>query len=567
MKNKSLFKILSMLWICSMIFTACMSDVELSKISKDILIDESLVVPVGVDTIKIKELLQKLSTDNQVTTDPAGQGTEIYFEKEEKYDYSFRNIDLLNGNNVTPTTISLQPITSGSINVGASAQIPSVTVPTSFKLGSNINTDPLNERVDKIYVTSALLNLVLSSTGNTYPLSSNMVITLKSPTGKITFANGTDTYSFTTTSLSSTVNLPITLVDMVGATDIPVNVTIAAKNGNTAQTLNSTFKINAALKITKFDFRVVYGFFKPAVIVSKTQQIPLDVSSYLPDAFLRFANPQAIITAKTNVGTYVQFRIDYIKAFLKSNPTASTAKANFSGKDYYDFNLPKPAVFGDSISKTVTFDSQNARTDLLFDNAIRPDVLEYQFSTYVNQDSLNAHPLVPLFFPSAGMIKTTVKVKIPLYLKAGSNVNWNDTIYIDGGTIGDKIDNSVIDSSVLVFKVTNGLPIKATLRFALIDSNGAKINTTLDDTSYVINAPTISADGKVVTSSLAPQTIKVNVSKTQFEDLKKAKSVIFNVAADGKDSSTAIHFTTTDSFIVRLGVFVKGNTVRNLSNN
>jgi hypothetical protein len=59
----------------------------------------------------------------------------------------------------------------------------------------------------------------------------------------------------------------------------------------------------------------------------------------------------------------------------------------------------------------------------------------------------------------------------------------------------------------------------------------------------------------------------VNVSKTQFEDLKKAKSVIFNVAADGKDSSTAIHFTTTDSFIVRLGVFVKGNTVRNLSNN
>jgi hypothetical protein len=115
--------------------------------------------------------------------------------------------------------------------------------------------------------------------------------------------------------------------------------------------------------------------------------------------------------------------------------------------------------------------------------------------------------------------------------------------------------------------VSNGLPIKATLRFSLLDSNGAKINTTLDDTSYVINAPTIASDGKVVVSSIAAQIIKVNVSKTQFEDLKKAKSVMFNVTADGKDSSTAIHFTTTDSFVVRLGVFVKGNTVRNLSNN
>ena len=563
MKNKSLFKILSMLWICSMIFTACMSDVELSKISKDILIDESLVVPVGVDTIKIKELLQKLSTDNQVTTDPAGQGTEIYFEKEEKYDYDFRDISLLKNN--TQTTVSFQPSPGGSISVPANSAIPSANLNTSFNLG--LNSDVANERVDKVLVTKATLNLALSFTSLNL-LPANMTVTLTFPTDRVTLANGTSSMSFVPTSLNSNIDILNFTVNMpANATSIPVNIKIDAKNGNTTQTVSPASKINTTLKFTQFNFSVAYGFFKPAVIVSKTQQIPLDVSSYLPDAFLRFANPQAIITAKTNVGTYVQFRIDYIKAFLKSNPAASTAKANFSGKDYYDFNLPKPAVFGDSISKTVTFDSQNARTDLLFDNAIRPDVLEYQFSTYVNQDSLNAHPLVPLFFPSAGMIKTTVKVKIPLYLKAGSNVNWNDTIYINGGTIGDKIDNSVIDSSALVFKVTNGLPIKATLRFALIDSNGAKINTTLDDTSYVINAPTISADGKVVTSSLAPQTIKVNVSKTQFEDLKKAKSVIFNVAADGKDSSTAIHFTTTDSFIVRLGVFVKGNTVRNLNNN
>lgn len=564
MKNKSLFKTLSMLWICSMIFTACMSDVELSNVSKEILIDESLVVPIGVDTIKIKELLQKLSTDNQVTTDPAGQGTEIYFEKEENYDYDFRDIRLLG--NSSPTGVSLQPSPGASVSVPANLTIPSVNLSTSFNLG--LNSDVTNERVDKILVTKATLNLGLNFISLNL-LPANMTVTLTFPTDRVTLANGASSVSFVPTGLDSYVDILNFTVNMpANATSIPVNIKIDAKNGNTAQTISPASTINATLKFTQFNFSVVYGFFKPAVIVSKTEQIPLDVSSYLPDAFLKFAHPQATITAKTNVGTYVKFRIDYIKAFLKSNPIASEAKASFSGKDYYDFNLPKPAAFGDSISKTVTFNSQNARTDLLFNNIIRPDVLEYQFSTYVNQDSLDAHPLVPLFFPSTGMIKTKIKIKIPLYLNAGSNVNWNDTLYIDGGTIGDKVENSVIDSSVLVFKVSNGLPIKAsTLKFSLLDSNGAKINTTLDDQNYPINAPTIDAAGKVVVSSIVPQTIKINVSKAQFEDLKKAKSVIFNIAAEGKDSSTAIHFTTDDSFIVRLGVFVKGNTVRNLSNN
>jgi hypothetical protein len=565
MKTKSLFKILSMLWICTMIFTACMSDVELSNVSKDILIDESLVVPVGVDTIKIKELLQKLSKDNQVTTDPAGQGTEIYFEKSDTSKYDFRAINLLQNN--TPTNITLQPIVSGTFPVAPLAALPAVTQTTNFDL--HVNSDPVNERVDEVHVTKAMLNLVFTIQGNNFPLSNNIGVTLKSPTGKIIFVNGTSTYSFTTTSFSSTVNLPITVVDMSGgATGIPVDITIAAKNGNTTQTLTTALKINAALKITQFDFSYIYGFFKPAVITTKKEQIPLDVSSYLPDAYLKFANPQARVSVKSNVGTYVRFRIDYIKAFLKSDPVNSEAKANFLGNSYFDFFVTKPANPGDFTTKVEIFNSANAGTDKLFENLKRPDVLEYLFSTYLDDAQITAHPLEKLFFPSDGKIETIVKVKIPLYLNAGSNVNWNDTLNIDGGTIGDKVENSVIDSSVLVFKVSNGLPIKAsTLRFSFLDSNGVKINTTLDDQNYPINAPTIDAAGKVVISSIVAQTIKVNVSKVQFEDLKKAKSVIFNIAAEGKDNSTAIHFTTTDSFIVRLGVFVKGNTVRNLSNN
>ncbi len=147
MKNKSLFKILSMLWICSMIFTACMSDVELSKISKDVLIDESLVVPIGVDTIKIKELLQKLSKDNQVTTDPVGQGTEIYFEKEDSSIYDFRQLSIPNST-VSPSPSFTFPPGIYPANSTLTSSITSNS--PGFSLGLNSNV--ADERVDSVKI-------------------------------------------------------------------------------------------------------------------------------------------------------------------------------------------------------------------------------------------------------------------------------------------------------------------------------------------------------------------------------------------------------------------------------
>jgi hypothetical protein len=558
MKTKSLFKILSMLWICSMIFTACMSDVELSNVSKDILIDESLVVPVGVDTIKIKELLQKLSKDNQVTTDPEGQGTEIYFEKEDSSNYEFRQLSIPN------STVNPNPSFTFPPGLYPSGSTLSANITTGFSLGLNSNV--ADERVDSVKIKTATVSLNINKWG--VGLSS-VKVTVKFLNNTARFSDQKDEVSFTVTgtNLSRINEYPISnfVVKPLGTNSLPVKITVEAITTG-LQNVTSAQQVTMALTLKDINFDVAYGAFKPATNATSTQKIPLDVSSYLPDAFLKFANPQATITAKTNVGTYVVFRIDYIKAYLKSNPAVSEAKASFNGNDYFDFNMTKPAKPGDLATKTEVFNNINGRTDLLFANPIRPDVLEYKFTTSLNQAEINSHPNVPLFFPSDGKIRTNVKIKIPLYLNAGSNINWNDTLPISDGTIGDKIDNSVIDSSVLVFKVTNGLPIKATLKFSFLDSNGLNINTDLAGKDYVINAPGIAVDGKVDPPKIAAQTIKVNVSKTQFEALKKAKSVIFNVTADGKDSSTSIHFTTNDSFVVRLGVFVKGNTVRNLNN-
>ncbi|HZK71315.1 MAG TPA: hypothetical protein VFD03_07330 [Clostridia bacterium] len=553
MKNKSIFKILSIFWVSSMIFTACMSDVELSNISKDILIDESLVVPVGEAGFNVKEMLQKLSIDNQVTT----EGTEIYFEQEETSSYDFRKFVIPNA--------TLVPNPSFTFPAGNYPTNTTLTTNIITSLNLGLNSNVANERVDSIKVKSATLNININK--GTLKLSSVKVI-LKFQGNTARFSNGKDTISFTDTKFTGAIDYPISnfVIKPLGTTGLPLQIVVEAKT-NVAQTVSSAQSVSTAISFKNFNFDVAYGAFQPATIATQTQQIPLDVSSYLPNAFLKFANPQATITAKTNVGTYVRFRIDYIKAFLKSNPSASEAKANFNGNDYFDYNMSKPANPGDFATKVETFNSVNARTDLLFANPIRPDVLEYKFSTYLNQDSLSAHPTVPLFFPSDGKVETTVKVKIPLYLTAGSKIDLNDTLQIADGTIGSKLDNSVIDSAVLVFKVKNGLPIKVKLAFSFIDLNGVKISTTLDDLPYTINAPTIDSDGKAVVSSIVAQTIKVNVSKAQFEDLKKAKSVIFNVTAEGNNISSAIHFTTSDTFNVKLGVFVKGNAVRNLSNN
>ena len=559
MKNKSIFKILSMFWISSLIFTACMSDVDLSDVSDKIMIDESLVVPVGEASVNVRELLDKLDLTNLVTTDP----TEIYFESIDSTEYKFRDVNLLANSVPFTKTLNLNP--GAPVVYPANTAIPTVTQSAVFDLG--LNSTPSTERVDSVKVKNATFSAKV--TCNIVGVNANdITVSLIFPPKKFRKSNGSGTITLTPTAFN--VDNDIVLSNFAIITDgnasgLPLDIKLDIRKLGVPITLNSTSQISVQLKFKTLNFDVAFGAFQPSLIASETQTIPLDVASYLPDALLKFANPKATIDVTSNIGTYIRFKVDYIKAYVKADPTKEV-KASFNGSDSYTYNLAKPANPGDSVTTQLVFDKDNGQTNKLFESAYKPDMLEYKFSTLLNTDALNNSPTLPLFFPSYGKIKAKIKVQIPLHLNAGSNIEYKDTIDIEGGTIGSKLDNTTFENTALVLKVKNGLPVKANFAVFFIDSIGRKIETTLDDTSYTINAPSVDASGVVVVSSIASQIIKINMNKTEFNDLRKAQKVGYVVKVEGKDATSAIHFTKNDSFKLNLGVFVKGNTVQSLGN-
>lgn len=561
MKSRSIFKILSMFWVSSMIFTGCMSDVDLSNVSGDILVDESLVVPVGEANTNMQELLKKLDLKNLVTNDP----NEIYFESLDSTSYSFRDVNLVA--NSANTVLSIAPSPS-TVMVPANSAFPN-PVTSSFDLG--VNSDVTNERLDSVTVNSANITVKITPSNIVGLTPSNLRVTLIFPNNKVRISDGTTAGTnkvvINPPQFGTAFNVAISNFAMItsgGATTIPVQILLETKTSPV--TVTALSRINVEMRFSSLNFNVAYGNFQPSLIASEVQHIPLDVATYLPDAYLKFVNPKATVDVQSNIGTKIRFRVDYIKAYVKADPTKEV-KASFNGNDFYIYDLLKPAKPGDAVNTQMVFDKDNGATNKLFESIYKPDMLEYKFSTLVTPGTVSTDPLNPLFFPSYGKIKAKIKVQIPLYLNSGSNIKFQDTLYVTGGTIGSNVDNTAIDTCTLVFKVRNGLPVKAILSLFYLDATGAKINTTFDDNVYSINAPDINTDGTVKTASIADQVIKVGLNKAQFEDLKKAESVVYTIVGEGKDATSTIHFTKNDSFDVKLGVFVKMNSVKNLSNN
>ena len=89
---------------------------------------------------------------------------------------------------------------------------------------------------------------------------------------------------------------------------------------------------------------------------------------------------------------------------------------------------------------------------------------------------------------------------------------------------------------------------------------------------YQLNPPDINADGTVKTNGIKAQTLQIGLSKSTIDDLKKTKFIVFSVAMagdqtviNGVPTTNPIHFTTKNSFGVKLGIFVKANSTVTLS--
>ena len=558
MRKKSIFKFLLTCWITTTVFSSC-NDIDLSNISNDVAINESLIVPAGEATITVDDLLKKAGSQNYIS---ANDGTnEIYFTSEKDIDYSFRKIDLLQFSRNKVVTVKPWSIYSGSVPIPAGTTITD-HMNDSVSLGINNFSAKPGERIEKTEINSATigLNLDLTPDIKSSIKYNNVQIRIEFPNGTMTNQDGSPVDIFVTPSPYGTVK-PIVLNNFImktpgGATGVPVKVTVTATTSFPA-TASNTSAFNCTVSFNQISFKTVWGHFLPDASSKDSVRIPLDLPTSLSDFNLKFANPIANITVKSSVGAKLLFNVDYVKAFDKNNVEITKAHFTSPDGDSHTFKIPKPKSTTQTGDTIITLDKDNGSTNLLFATDKIPDVLEYRFSSGVERDLNSLDFILP-----DSKIQAHVSVKVPMLLNAGSSISLKDTIENIGKNLKSSMKDVNVDSAIIVLDVTNHFPLAATLELVnTVDSLGKPILTDFVK-KYSIDAPTLNeSDGSVKTPKVTQLQIKLKPG--QYDQIRSMKDLYFNITL-GDSNSAAMHLVKTDYIKIKMGAYAKGTITSTL---
>lgn len=564
MKWKIGFKFLLSAWIFSALITSC-REIDLTGISNDVMIDESLIAPVGETSVTVDDLLIKLGNQNYIDT----VGNEIYITSKDSINYPFRNVDL---NKYSQTrTISLKPWSAlpAPVPVLGGITIPTTTITDSISLGLNSSSNP-GERIQSAKITSATVGLTLNLTNDIKNSIKNtdVKISIQFPNGSITNPDGTP-YVINPTPIipnayGTVKNIVLTNFIMntpAGATGIPVVVKVDAKTTSGAIVSNTT-AFNCTLSFSNIAFSVIYGQFQPDTYAQDSLRIALDLPTALSGLDLKFANPTATVTVKTNIGAKLRFNIDYVRAYDKDNTPIAKAffqpgVDTYNGGDSHTFHIIKPTNPNDFSTTTIILDKDNGSTNRLFASGKIPTALEYKFTSGVDAD-----PALSFLVPNS-KITANVDVRIPLLLDPGSSVEMVDSVKDVGVNLTSSMKDVTINTGTLVLNITNSFPVKAT--FELVDLKDAQGNQILKDlkTVYSIDAPAeVSADGSVTKTKV--QQLQIELKNGQFDEFKKLKNLKFKITLGDKTSTNSMHFTKSNFIKVKAGVFANGTVTGNI---
>lgn len=520
------------------------NDVDLMNISKDIQIDESLVLPLAEGSITLEEILNQFDLKGNIGID----ADTVNFVTEINKEYLFADVNLLKD--------AVEKIINFPLPVATVQADNDISIGTNeFQLDLGLEPNSTTTRFDSVRVSTATFGLMLS-VKDIKVLSSNLGI---SPSDlKITIVFPKMRYfnskapvlkevSINQFGQMNTFELVNCVGETAGMTGIPFQIKF--KSGNRDIKVGTNGNIHIEFKINQLDYQVAYGKFELTTNTSTTLKMPLDVLSELPES-LRFANPKALINLESNIGTFFRFNIESIKAFSK-DASVDTVKAIFANGLESTFEIidSKPPIPGAYISKKLkTLDRNNGSTDRLLDRTEKLDTLEFKFSV-LTEEAMNITSNTPSFIIPGMKIKANIKIEVPLYFKSKSNYTLTDTIpNID-------LPFEYVEKATLVLKVTNALPVKATFSLKFLDASKNVISSSLNSKTYLINSGEVYDSGIVKAETVSP--INIELTKEQANEIKDAKSMIYTVKIEGQDDTKQIQFTKNNYIKVKLGAFVR----------
>jgi len=539
----------AILILLSLSFFSCMSDIELSNISGEISIDPTLVMPMGSVTVNLGDVIAANDSDKILSTDLA----EITYQRADSMIFSYPKIDIA-GNipTVTKSIVLLPSSPFYPVPIPANTTLPSVTINQNFDLG--INGVGAKERIDSIKVSKAVLSVrVSTNVANLDPSKLKVIVTFGN--GKLRKLDGTPSVlivqptGFNTPEQSTIQNFVIDVSG--GISSIPLKIDLEAQTGSSPILLNQNSKLDIEFSFNKLDWQVLYGEFDMSSLATSVQEIPVGLNTNILNGAFKFSNPQINISAISNVGMKMGFKLDY----FKSRSNVSSIYAHFDGKETLtqDF-ATRPMIPGETVNVNFkTFDRIWGETDKLFE--IMPTFFEFKATPFVDITDQTPSYLTP-----DGQIKVYLKTTIPMQFNAGSYYQYADTItnLFDPSSkiLGDDVLNKV-EKATFVFTILNYLPVKSILAFRFLDAEGTEVKMSDSfNKKYEIAAGKVSMKGKIIPGT-EPQQLTISVTRDELLQIKKANNLEFQVRVEGADVDSKIFFSMSNSLNLKLGLLVK----------
>lgn len=552
MKRKFIFQNVFIAGCLLISFPGC-KDYDLSKMSTTVQLQESLAIPVGEDSISVNDILLKMGQNQNISTNVDTINFVENFSAEYKYaDYNLTA-------NIQPAALNV-PLLQGSVAANSEILLPG----NSETLNLGLDPTSVNQRVDSAWFSTLQFGFSVSVSGITQ--QNGQAVSPSDLRFSIGFPNIHPVGNYTSLSRIFSVNqfgqpyfinFSNVILDTFGLTGMPFTIHISS--GINSLIIGHSAQISINFTINQMTYTAIYGMFALQSFGGTSMKAPLAILNQLSGG-LAFANPQISVTLHSNIGSQLKFTISKVMAFDKNH--TDTVYASFDGQpSTYEIVDVKPASPGLTVTKTLqTLDKNYGTTDRLFSPTVKFDTLQYNFLT---ESYRPANATTPDFVIPGMKLDADFNVKIPFYLKAGSNLSLNDTI----SNLSLPFDN--ISEGSLILTVTNALPVKLSFKMKFQDVSGSNIVSAFNDSTFVVNSAKVDNNGLTIGSTVSK--LIVPLSKTDAVNLKNANRMIFTVAITGNSQTVngvttnyPIQITTSNYLKVKLGVFLKAGVHANL---
>ena len=316
-----------------------------------------------------------------------------------------------------------------------------------------------------------------------------------------------------------------------------IDVKYVATNANGDEKVLDNF----VLEFSDFEYSFVQGYFDQYMFDLPQDEIVIDLFENSTSGSIRVEDPRINLMITNSFGVPIQITANDLSATTANGNTMAITSPLDNG---FNFNYPSLIEVGEAKTSMININKNTSNIVDLIENS--PKAIQFDLSAMTNPA---ADPTIRGFVKDDSQFDIDVEVEVPMHLSA-SNFKIENTSEFDASVFEE------VEEAEFKLYVENGLPVEAGVQVHFTDDAGVVLASLFDNTTDLIQAASVDADGKVTDFSTGEQVVMLDATK--IAQIKDATQItIEGIASTSNNGTTAVKFYTDYGMTFKLGARAK----------